>query len=123
MADLTMVRGDDQEFELAIEIDGTPVDLDGCFLWFTAKNDIGDLDEDAVLAKTSALNGGIEITNADAGAAKVVIAADDTADLDCQLDGSPPLVWDVQVRDGTGRIRTVASGTLRILADVTRATA
>lgn len=113
----TIVRGDDEILDLAFkEPDGvTALDLTGATgIWFTAKHHPNDADADAVIRK--ALGVGISIVSEPNGTATVTVDAEDTADARPGV-----LVWDAQVRDAAGKIRTAASGSLKLVADVTRA--
>jgi hypothetical protein len=112
---LSMYRGDDESFDVAVvDRDGDVVDLTGADLRFTAKRDVGDLDVDAVMAKT--IGAGITVTNAAGGLARIDI---DAADTDTMTRGTV-LVWDLQAQDNSDKVRTLASGTLRIQVDVSR---
>lgn len=107
MSDLSMTRGDDATFD--IEDVG---DLSGSLAaTFTAKRAFRDADVDAVLRKD--LEGGVAV---DEDGASITIDADDTADLAVPLI----LLWDLEVVEADGLTTTVATGTLRIGADVTR---
>lgn len=112
MPDLTIVRGDDEVFDVAVALGGTPLDL-GDITWaaFTAKRGLADDDAAALLRKD--LGSGITLVN---GNARVAIAAADTASLAAPVD----LLWDLEIRDAQGLAHTVAGGLLTILADVTR---
>jgi hypothetical protein len=116
---LSMTRGDDESFDVhVVDRDGVDVDLSGADLRFTAKRDVTDADVDAVITKTltGAVSDGITIVTAVEGLARIDI--DDT-DTDALTRGTL-LVWDLQVVDSTDKVRTVASGTLRIIVDVSR---
>jgi hypothetical protein len=117
MADYNMFRGDTLVFDgVAEESGGDPQDLTGCTLWMTAKNQKSDLDADAVIAVES--GSGIEVVSAAAGTFTVTIAATLTADLTKRS----LLHYDVQLKDATGQIYTVDSGTITVELDITRAT-
>jgi hypothetical protein len=116
MADLEMYRGDDASFNIAVQKDGAPVDLSGATLRFTAKRGRLEPDADAVLSKSTAGGGGITITDAPGGIARVdVLPADTDA-----LARAVRLVWDLQAVDAASKVRTLATGRLVIHADVTR---
>jgi hypothetical protein len=113
----TIIRGDDEILDLAFkEPDGvTPLNLAGATgIWFTAKHHPKDSDADAVIRK--ALGVGISIVSEAAGTATVTIDAEDTADARPGV-----LAWDAQVRDAAGKIRTAASGSMKLAPDLTRA--
>lgn len=114
MTDLTMYRGDDRDFTITATEDGSPLDLTGATVRFTAKRDAVDADDAAVIAKTS--DTGIAIDeDPTTGVAVITIEAADTEDL----RASATLVYDVQVTRG-GRTLTVLAGHLAVIADVSR---
>lgn len=115
--DLEINRGDDEKLDIAFKNPaGGVLDVTGHQgIWFTAKHSSLDLDADAVIQKT--VGTGIVVTNAPQGLATVSIDDTDTVDVE-----PTTLVWDAQIKDAAGEIRTAASGTLKIRADVTRAT-
>ena len=118
MTALEITRGDTRTLDVTcFQPDGvTALDITGFDLWWTAKRTTGDPDP-GVMQKTTA-TGGIAVTGAASGLATVTIDPADTS----ALPGVTQLVWDLQARDPAGRIHTLASGTLTVLADVTRAT-
>lgn len=111
-----MTRGDDVTLDVTAVDQGQPVDLTGCDLWWTAKLRKLDADAEAVMQKTNEPGGGITVTDQLGGIAEVAILPADTEDL-----ASIALWWDLQVRDGDDKIRTLASGRLVVNSDVTRA--
>lgn len=115
-----MWRGDSMSFDVTVTNPETcgPLDLTGAKLWFTAKNNYIDPDERAVIRLDSALLGGITITDAERGLARVTIEPIKTRG---SADGIVRLVYDCQVKDAGGFIATIESGTLFIYPDVTRA--
>lgn len=109
-----MYRGDDRALTLTLtDEDGSPVDLTAAAVRFTAKRNIIDADDAAVLSKT--VGSGVVLVNAPGGIARIDIAAADTA----AFAGRVELVWDIQVTRA-GLIRTVDAGTLTVLPDVSR---
>lgn len=114
---VTATRGDTIDLEVTVTRDGAPVDLTGADLWFTAKLKVKDADVDAVAQKT--VGSGITVTDAVNGEALITL---DPADTD-GLTKETTLYCDVQLVEASGRVTTVASGTLTILRDVTRVTA
>lgn len=119
MTDFNIVckRGDTIDLEVIATRDGAPLDLTGTSIWFTAKRKLKDADENAIAQKT--LGAGITVTDAEAGEALVTLDPADTA----ALTKETTLYCDVQVVEASGRVTTVASGTLTIELDVTVATA
>lgn len=117
MAKLEMYRGDDETLDVEIvDFDGSPLNITGGEVLFTAKKSSRQTDDVAVIKKSSVTNGGISITDGPGGVAEVYILPSDTADLYAPTE----LTWDVAFVDVTGKRRTVASGQLVIKPDVTR---
>ena len=106
MSYLSIYRGDDRALLIT-----SSVDLTGSEVWFTVKRKRQDADVDAVIAKSTD-QGDITVAGFQA---TVTIDAADTQDLD-----PVALYWDVQIVDGDGKVRTVATGRLAVLADITR---
>lgn len=102
---LEMYRGDDRT--LTVTADES---LEGSVVRFTAKWS-RHRDAEAIIAKSSEVDGEIAIDDA---VATVTIDAADTDDL---LPG--PLYWDVEITDALAKVRTVAVGQLLIRSDVT----
>lgn len=122
MTRLKIDQGDDEKLNVAVRLPPaytTPAPLEGCKLWFYVKANKDDADEVALIAKTSDVDEGIEITDAVGGLATVTIAAADTASLDSQYLGSA-LPWSLQVRDGSDNIITAAKGFIVISQDLIR---
>jgi hypothetical protein len=120
MAEVVITKGDDELIDLAFkQTDGvSPLNITGNLgIWFTAKHSSLDEAEDAVIAKTSNPAAGVTVTDAVNGLATVAITPVDTEDLEPCV-----LVWDCQIKDAGGKIRTAAKGLLRIVHDVTRST-
>ena len=113
---LEITRGDTSALNVTCyQSDGvTALNITGYTLWWTAKNRDGDADP-GVIQKTTT-GGGVTITNAVGGLATVNLAAADTSGL-----GGVLLLWDLQAKDAGGNITTLASGTVTITADITRA--
>lgn len=122
MSDLSMYRGDDDDFTItALDATGAAVDLTGTTLIWTVKRSRTDPDSAAVIQKKSS-DGGITIltqSGATLGQATINLAAADTSPLTHQTMG----YWDLQVVDAAGKVQTLSTGTLMILLDVTVATA
>lgn len=103
MTYLSMYRGDDR----VLTITATE-DLSGSEVRFTARRTRRA--EEAVIEKVSP--GDITI---DEFSAAIAIDAADTEDLDREA-----LFWDIEITDSADKIRTVATGRLAILPDITR---
>lgn len=113
---LEINRGDNETLDVAFKTpDGlSPLDITGAEgAWWTAKYRTSDADADAVAQKV--LGDGLEIVDASAGTAKVRISAADFVGVPSCI-----LVWDAQIKDSNGEIRTAARGYLKVNADVTR---
>lgn len=117
---LRMDRGDSASFTVAAtQANGDPQSIVGATVWFTAKDRLTDEDAGAVIAKTTTGDAGVTIVDGPGGIARVDLDPADTA----ALTGPTTLYWDVQAKDASGSVRTLARGRLFISLDVTRATA
>lgn len=118
MADLEVIRGDDEVLDVSFkQPDGiTPLDITGALgIWFTVKRSSLDDDADALIQKS--LGAGIAVVSAPAGTATITISPADTADIEPGTHR-----WDAQVKDGLGKVRTAAKGAFKVVYDVTRVT-
>lgn len=115
-----MFRGDSLSFDLALTNaqNGSPLNLTDAKIWFTAKNNYVDPDNQAAIALDNAALGGITVTDVARGLARVDIAPIKTRSFP---DGPVRVVYDVQVKDAAGFVTTVESGTLTVYPDVSRA--
>ena len=105
--DLTITRGDTEVVEVTITTDGTtPVNIVGR-TYASQMRSTPDI-------ATISITGTCVITDGANGQMKVTFAAADTADLDAGY-----LYWDLQ-ENASGIITTILSGTVTVLADVTR---
>lgn len=96
---------------------GVGRDLTGATLRFTVKRRATDPQAAALIAKTSAPGGGIEITDAAAGAFRVRLDAADTAAL--LPDGRrAAFLYDVECTQN-GEVETLFAGAFLLLPDVT----
>lgn len=112
-----VVRGDTLDFKVTVKEGATPMNLTGLLdAWMTAKSDITHTDANAVFVKR--LGTGITVTNATGGEMKVKVAPADTNSLAPGLK----LYYDLQIKTSASDIYTLATGTLTIIADVTRNT-
>jgi hypothetical protein len=117
----TMARGDDKTITIAVSDAGGAVDLTGTTLWFTAKRSLAEADPGLFQKRTGSGITHRAQVGADLGKADVAIAPADTAGLPAFRT---TLLWDVQLVDGaTGKVYTVASGTLTVDPDATIGTA
>jgi hypothetical protein len=116
---LATYRGDNETFSVIVrDPAGTVVALTGATLRFTAKYRASDVDDDALITKTTGAGITHDADQVGAGKGKATIAfvPADTATLAAPL----VLVWDVQLQDAATLVQTVAGGSLRIRADVSR---
>jgi hypothetical protein len=105
--DLVITRGDTEIVDVTITTDGTtPVDITGR----TYASQMRVTPDIAAISIT----GTCTIVNAANGQMRVTFAAADTADLDPGY-----LYWDLQETAGA-TVSTILSGTVTVLADVTR---
>jgi len=111
-----MYRGDDAAFSIEVfQEDGiTPQTIAGATLKFTAK----DRRTDADVAAVFALETGSGIVHVDEpnGLATITLPAAVTDGFVAQR----VLVWDLQITGAGGEIRTLDSGRLTVILDVTR---
>ena len=109
------IRGDSRMISVAIfQSDGvTPFDLTGCELFFTVNvnsNNTADNDSSAVIAlKNSA------IANPTLGVATIQISNANTQDI---IPGT--YYYDVQLKDASGNITSLAQNQFLVIADVSR---
>jgi hypothetical protein len=111
--DINIIRGDTSSINFSLTDDGSPVDLTGATVFFTAKpaltNDITD---------TSAVMS-VEVTshsNPTAGETVIPLSSTDT-------DVTPgEYFYDIQVKRGDATIVSIPARKLEVFADVTRRT-
>lgn len=115
--DLDVVRGDDATFDVVIrDAVGKVVNLTGGTLRFTARAKSSDAA--AVITKTSAVGGQIDITDAPNGMAALKLVPADTSGL----YAPKTLVYDFEFTDSGNKVSTVLpSGVLYIRRDITHA--
>ncbi len=119
MSTLTMFHGDTPTFSATIS-NLSSSGLAGCELWMTAKRAATDPDSAAVFQKPNASWVIDQTGNASTpGIAHVQLANADTASLPLY---PVALVYDIQLKDASGDIYTIDSGTLTVTPDVTQAT-
>lgn len=113
---LEMFRGDMEIFDLTITRGSEPVDLTDAKIWMTARR---HHTSSPVFMKTTDPGGGITLTDAEEGLARVTLTVADTSELDGE---QYVLVYDIQVRDADGLVFTPIYGTLTVTPDVTTET-
>jgi hypothetical protein len=105
--DLTITRGDTETVEVTITTDGTtPVNITGR-VYSSQMRTTPDI-------STVSITGTCAVVNGAAGQVTVTFSAADTALLDPGY-----LYWDLQ-ENASGVITTILSGTVTVLADITR---
>lgn len=98
-----ITRGDYEEIPFtATDAAGAPLNLTGKTIRFTARRDYSAAT--AIISKSSAVAGEIEVTNAAAGEGKVVLTGEEEGVLAMRQDKR--LVCDIEVTDGQGRPAT-----------------
>lgn len=124
--ELTLLRGD----TLCVTLAGLG-DLGGRQkLWFTLKSKRSDPDSAAQLLAEET-EGLLVLAGAEPGAEETAAIAVEDAESDAvtivvsaaasrKLQPTTTGVWDLQVRDGDGNVRTLAHGALTITADITQ---
>jgi hypothetical protein len=110
-----LFRGDSATLTVTVTRLGVIEDLTGAKVYFTAKADLADLDDDALMAYDT-VAGGVTVSAPLTGVAVVTMSAADTAL--CPVD--TPIFADVQVKTAAGEIFTAAFGQLIFRADVTQ---
>jgi len=115
---LVIVHGDTTDVDIFVNLNGAPVDLTGCSFWLTAKTSFADADPG--IGQLTSPAGGIAIVDAARGKIRATIPASWTSGL--SRAQTLTYVYDVQMKDGSGGIRTLSMGTLSVVPDVTIST-
>jgi hypothetical protein len=115
-------RGDTNQFDVTVTRNGVVFNITGCTLWFTAKYQDSDPDPGVCQVSTSGPNaaGSIIMTDPVTGKAQITLNPAATSSL---INSNQLLTYDLQLKDGTGKVSTVTEGTLLVSADVTLTTA
>lgn len=123
--DITITRGDNRTILVDVTQGGVPLNLTGYSIWFTAKQQIIDDDTSAKIRKGNVgpLTGVSVIPNPKTGVYQRIRVDLVNGDTQTLADKYYNLLYDVQIKDGSGSIYTVASGVLNVEPDVTEATA
>lgn len=112
-------RGDDRDITIAVKTPaGVAQNITGWTFWVTGKVSLADADAAAIFQRTSA-NGGVVITDAANGLATATIRGADTSALTAETT----LFVDIQGKDTAGRVATLATGKIKVVLEVTQATA
>jgi len=117
-----IARGDDRTIDFVVDLDGTPQDITGWSLRFTARTAVpaGTVTDDTgATLHYSTGGGGVTITDGPGGAVEVAIAGADTYGLGAT---DTTLMCDLQGVDGAGKIATLTTGKIVVKGDITRAT-
>lgn len=109
------IRGDSRLISISIfQSDGvTPFNLTGCEVWFTvnaSSNNTSDTDASAVIALKNT-----SIANPTLGVATIQITNANTQDI-----APGTYYYDVQLKDASGNITSLAQNQFIVIADVTR---
>lgn len=112
----TLKRGDTFIFDITVknQVTGLPLNITGWTLRFTVKQSKALEQRRASIYATTGVEGGLIITNAPGGAARVTVPAADTA-----LLRAGRYVYDVEVTDTFGVVSTIEDGQLVVDPDVT----
>lgn len=120
MSDMQMFRGDTMSFDVTVTrfnpVTGVDdiVNLTGAKAWFTAKRSRGDADVNASIQLNSVSQPSQVIITPAAGKISITINPADTQNLTNRW-----LRYDVQVKEASGAVSTVASGKLELVRDTT----
>lgn len=106
--ELTITRGDDVPFYCTFTLNGSALDVHECTIWFTAKADKTDADEDAIIQQYYTLAAG----EGTAGTYTFILPKEKNT-----VPGS--FFYDFQLVDRTGSVTTVGSGKLKVNQDIT----
>jgi hypothetical protein len=114
---ITAHRGDTVEIFISLtDVEGLEqIDVTGMMIWFTLKRSPDDTDLQALLQKNTS-TGGVIITNTALGQAKVILSAEETS----AIPAPSIYLYDVQVKDASGKVTTVDEGYLDLRTDITR---
>ena len=109
-SELKIYRGDTKTFSLTFQnSEGNAKDITGATIYFTAKKDVQDSDDDAVIQVTQTTHS--DPTN---GKSSIALSTDDT-DIDPGRYN-----YDFQLVESDGSVTTLVVDRLVILADISR---
>lgn len=115
---LSVIREDWLVLSVTVTRGGVAIDLTNAKAWMTAKREVTDSDGQAVFQKTEL--DGIVISAPTTGVMVITVVEADTSGVDKEGER---LVYDVQVKEASGRISTPLRGVLDVLPGTTDATA
>jgi hypothetical protein len=106
--------GDDYDHSFTVQRAGSALDLTSAKIWFTVKEDVIDVDGEAVLQYTSDTSSEIELTTPANGQFIIHLTDTDTAEL--------AGVWnyDIKAKLATAKILRIARGVIEFLPSVTQ---
>ena len=110
-------RGDTIRLLVTCTRGGVALNLTGATVWATFKRSLADADNASTTIQKSTTGGGVSVTDAAGGLALVTLDPSDTSGLTAET----VYYADVQVRESSGVITTVATGRLLVALDATRA--
>lgn len=113
MAIYEFYRSNTRRINHTVTRSGAVENLAGAALLLTAKRKLSDTYAAAIIKKTSAVGGGITITNAAQGLAQTQILPADTAAL-CANGKREKLFYDLELQTAAGDTETVEVGELLI---------
>jgi len=116
LVNLSCVRGDTTEWDLAVVKDTVPIDLTGGKIWMTALRARGG---SQIFQRTTESGHGITIDpdqDANPGVAVIKLAIESTSGLASELT---TLYYDIQVKTAAGDVWTVNYGDLVVTPDAT----
>lgn len=108
---LTMTRGNNKTFNVAVTVGGLPYSLAGTQLFFTTKKS----PEDSAYVFRKSIGSGITVTNEAAGLATIELVPADTTALPSLTTS---LYYDLEVEKAS-KIYTLTSGRLVVDPDIT----
>ena len=104
--------GDDWAIPLAVDDDGTPIDITGFSFWFTMKKQPSDPDNEAVIGPIKQTNH----TDPVNGETTISVPRTDTA------VATGEYFFGIQEKDSAGNITTLHVGKLEVLQGITQTT-
>jgi hypothetical protein len=111
-ANLEIKRGDSKSWTLYFrDEDGVNIDITGWTIFFTAKENVDDIDDNAKIKKTITSH-----TSPTLGETKIELTPDDTNLV------IKSYVYDIQIKKSTGEIQTIIEGNVVVTKDITQRT-
>ena len=108
---LRLIRGDTWSFPLTFTSDGQPVDITGATVSFTLKKNYNDPDSSALISIDNTSH--IDPAN---GQTIIEVSASSTANLEAPKS----YFFDFQIKFADGSVKTIQSGIIEVLPDITR---